>query len=217
MRILETYCGDQITPTIRRAIAIAVNDSDSVQFDFNGVTVAVEASSDSDLIYRDWQRAMSGYLGEKPTIGPHPKRELSDEELTRDAEIQADNDARRAKRDAEASQLRERQSLALRGALGNAGTIRLRDAAAWASFVAANQEPYGARVVRYADEWARLMQVRIDNGETIAECAEELSRLADDDGITGFMYVAAVSILARCWAHGDELKAWHESPKTRVA
>lgn len=217
MQTMSTIFCNTIHTEISRAIDQAESSGEPVQFKFNGIAVVVERDSNPDLIYRDWSRAISGYLGESATVGPHPKRELSDGELTRDAEIQADNDARRARRDAEAAQLQERQRLALRGALGNAGTISLRDAAAWASFVAANQEPYGARVVRYADEWARLMQSRISNGETIAECAEELSRLADDDGITGFMYVAAVSILARCWAHGDELKAWHESPKTRVA
>jgi hypothetical protein len=36
-------------------------------------------------------------------------------------------------------------------------------------------------------------------------CANELNFL----GITGFMYGAAVAILAKCWKHGEALRKWH--------
>ena len=44
---------------------------------------------------------------------------------------------------------------------------------------------------------------------TVACCAKEASHLADSEGITGFMYGCAVSMLAQCWKHGEELRRWH--------
>lgn len=72
-----------------------------------------------------------------------------------------------------------------------------------------NTDPYGHRVMIYAEDWANFMEREMSKGRTIAECAKETSREADTDGITGFMYGAAVSTLAHTWAHGDELRRWH--------
>ncbi len=41
------------------------------------------------------------------------------------------------------------------------------------------------------------------------DIAEKTSHAADNEGITGFMYGCAVSILAHCWKHGEELRKWH--------
>jgi hypothetical protein len=43
----------------------------------------------------------------------------------------------------------------------------------------------------------------------LSDIAEECSTLADIEGITGFMYGCAVNILTQCWAHGKELREWH--------
>lgn len=53
------------------------------------------------------------------------------------------------------------------------------------------------------------MEGRIAKGETVAVCAKEMSHLADTEGITGFMYGCAVSILSQVWVHGEELRRWH--------
>ena len=209
MRTLDAMCGDEIRSTIGQAIAEANKHDEPVGFDFNGVNVVVEKNSSADLIYRDWHRGLKGYLGKDATIGPHPKTELSAEEQASDAEIEAANEKRRQERQAEHDKKQATATATLQGALGNAGPIELKDADTWAECKANNRDVYGGRCVRYAEEWARLMQVRIANGETVAECADELSHLADDDGITGFMYGAAVSMLAKCWKHGEELRRWH--------
>ena len=39
--------------------------------------------------------------------------------------------------------------------------------------------------------------------------AEKCSHDADTDGITGFMYGAAVSILSNHWKYGELLRKWH--------
>ncbi len=79
----------------------------------------------------------------------------------------------------------------------------------WALSVANNQDPYGAATMKYAAMWARLMEGEINAGASLESCAKRLSHLADTDGITGFMYGCAVSILSQCWVHGEALRVWH--------
>lgn len=91
-------------------------------------------------------------------------------------------------------------------------TLTLRDPAGWHKAVEVNKaDPYSNAVIVYAEKWARIMEARMKqvDGLTVAECAEAASHLADDDGITGFMYGAAVSTLSAVWIHGDALRAWH--------
>jgi hypothetical protein len=86
----------------------------------------------------------------------------------------------------------------------------MADPEGWAKFCKVNSEhPYSAGVVRYAEKWARLMEGQIEEGRTVAECADETSSLADDEGITGAMFGFAVGILSRVWKHGADLRAWH--------
>lgn len=79
----------------------------------------------------------------------------------------------------------------------------------WEKGLANNTDPYGRRCYTYAADWAHLMEIEIAKGFTIEQCAEECSRKADTDGITGFMYGVAVSLLSQAWKHGDELRRWH--------
>lgn len=78
-----------------------------------------------------------------------------------------------------------------------------------------NQDPYGRGVYTYLERWAELMERAIENNpdmapeEVICKYARDLSHEADTEGITGFMYGCAVSILAQTWAYGDMLKKWH--------
>lgn len=80
----------------------------------------------------------------------------------------------------------------------------------YAAYTAINQgDGYSARVVSYSEDWAALMEPRIAAGESIADIAQETSRAADTDRITGFMYDCAVTGLTKFWVHGDELLKWH--------
>jgi len=87
--------------------------------------------------------------------------------------------------------------------------MELRDEQGWNETVEANQDPYGKAGVSYAERWADLMEKRMADGESLADIAEETSHAADTEGITGFMYGCAVSILAQVWKHGEELRRWH--------
>ena len=59
-------------------------------------------------------------------------------------------------------------------------------------------DAYGLAIFSYAERWADLMEAGLeaDPNTDFAELAERTSREADTDGITGFMYGAAVSVLA---------------------
>jgi len=46
-------------------------------------------------------------------------------------------------------------------------------------------------------------------GSTLQSVAKQASFDADIEGITGFMYGAAVSVLSQTWEHGEELRRWH--------
>lgn len=87
--------------------------------------------------------------------------------------------------------------------------IELKDPDAWNKFVENNTDPYGAGVVRFAERWAKLMQVEMASGKKLKDIAQQTSHDADNEGITGFMYGCAVSTLAQTWEHGEKLRRWH--------
>ena len=87
--------------------------------------------------------------------------------------------------------------------------MKIKDVEGWQSTIDNNKDPYGAAVMQFAERWADLMEVELSTGKTVKECAKETSRRADTEGITGFMYGCAVSILAKAWEHGEELRIWN--------
>lgn len=76
-----------------------------------------------------------------------------------------------------------------------------------------NKSPYGRACFTYAERWAELLEEKINKSDNIMNCiienADKLGRKADTDGITGFMYGCAVSILSQCWEYGEYLRKWH--------
>lgn len=86
----------------------------------------------------------------------------------------------------------------------------------WQSYQEKNQDGYGAGVIDYAERWAELMEAEINARReqhsvetTLKDHANRLSHEADTDGITGFMYGAAVHTLSEVWLYGEELRRWH--------
>jgi hypothetical protein len=84
-------------------------------------------------------------------------------------------------------------------------------AAQWEEGLEKNKDPYGRACYRYASEWATRMEARMaaKPDEPFGDMAKETSHEADTEGITGFMYGCAVTILAGCWVHGEKLRRWH--------
>ena len=87
--------------------------------------------------------------------------------------------------------------------------MTLKDEQAWNRTVQANQDPYGKATVDFAERWASAMEVNIMAGAPLADIASTCERNADTEGVTGFMYGAAVAILAKVWVHGEDLRRWH--------
>jgi len=82
--------------------------------------------------------------------------------------------------------------------------------AKWKEGIDNNQDSYGNACYRYASEWATLVEKAVAKGEAITpELFEKTSHDADTEGITGFMYGVAVSILRHVWVHGEALGKWH--------
>ena len=87
--------------------------------------------------------------------------------------------------------------------------MEVKDIKVYEDWKANNTDPYGSAVFRYAERWANLMEEKITEGYKLEDIAESTSHQADIEGITGFMYGAAVSILSQCWQYGEELRKWH--------
>jgi hypothetical protein len=87
--------------------------------------------------------------------------------------------------------------------------MELKNVEGWVKSKAANTDPYGGAVISYVENWANLVERDIAAGKKLEDVAKATSHEADTDGITGFMYGAAVSVLAQVWVHGDALRRWH--------
>jgi hypothetical protein len=199
----EILPGADIQSTISDTIRLSKQERQLVVFEFNGIVVSVLGDSDAGLIYRDWSRAMDRYIG--PIVGPHPIPELSKAALAVDEMMERHNKRLRDEFDAQrrAEDLTHRQRVQTK--LADAPPIDLADPEAWQSFVDTN----GAGIMVYPEQWARLMQLNLAQGKSLADIAEETSHEADTEGITGAMYGFFVGVLAQCWTHGEELRHWH--------
>jgi hypothetical protein len=91
--------------------------------------------------------------------------------------------------------------------------MKVKDETEYLDWKNKNIDGYGSAIFRYAEAWADLMEEKIDTSSPIQNqinsIADQLSRDADTEGITGYMYGIAVSVLAHCWIYGEELRRWH--------
>ena len=54
------------------------------------------------------------------------------------------------------------------------------------------------------------MEIQLANGHELKDIAKETSHEANTEGITGFMYGCAVSMLSELWEHSEALRQWHK-------
>ena len=87
--------------------------------------------------------------------------------------------------------------------------MKYKDKKGWDSWLAEQSSDYGKACFTFAKRWAELMEEKIHGGIKFEDMAKSTSYKADEEGITGFMYGMAVSILAKTWEHGEELRQWH--------
>lgn len=203
---MHVNAGDDITSTINRAGGLAEYAGDVITFEFNGVTIRLLADTNPDLVYRDWQRALEGCIPK--VIGPEYAAELTKAEQEHDAEVREEGVRRRAEAQAAYDRAAQKKADAVANEIGDE-TMAFSDVAEWEKGLAAQTDGYGQAVFSYAKRWARLMQARMCDGKSVADVAEKASYDANVEGITGFMYGAAVSILAKSWQYGEALRTWH--------
>lgn len=192
MKTYEPMAGESITETAKQMIALAKKTKGVVKAKFNDIEITAKPGDKFDTIVEYYQTESKRRHDEYVSSPEYKKRQREAEEAQR------------------------RQDLMLKGALAAAPEkMTLRDEEGWKKAVAANTDGYGGGVISFAERWARLMEGRMVNGDTLEACAEEAFSLADNEGITGFMYGCAVSILSQVWVHGEQLRHWHNL-KTQI-
>ena len=83
-----------------------------------------------------------------------------------------------------------------------------------------SHDDYSKGTVDFAIRWAEEMETLLEKEEQngvhktpmkIGDVAKYAEKLADTDGITGFMYGCAMAILSKYWEYGEDLRIWHNS------
>lgn len=206
---IESTIGGHISRTIEQAQQIAKEKGQDVEFDFNGVNVVVNATTNPELLLRDF---MNAYKMDWKEVGPVCEENYSQDTLDRldkrTKELEAEAEERQRQYELAEDKKREDFQKLVEG-------VEMEYAeggkAKWDEGSAKNQDGYGAAIYRYASDWARLMQALLKTNptQTVRDIADKASHNADIEGITGFMYGAAVSILSTCWVNGEDLRKWH--------
>jgi hypothetical protein len=202
---MRTGAGDYFAHVAERAKQLAEEKNLVVEFDFNGITCLVDKNSNLELLNRDYGNAhRMGWF----TIGPDFQENYS-------SEVQAELDRKTKEfEEMQAQQEREneKKEKTKREVLHEKikdETLHLLDPDVFEKGKSVNTDPYGGRVYSFAEDWAKLMQKELAAGKELKDIADQTSREADYDGITGFMYGAAVSVLVHTWKHGEALRKWH--------
>lgn len=183
----EPSAGIHILNACQAAVALAIQEDCAVEFTFNDIPLTAKPGDTAEDVQKMWETERER------------RREVWQ------ASPERVEEQRRAEKAA------AEKATKLEALLAKApGAPTVRDQPVWEKFQALNSgDPYGRGILTYAGLWARLMEGRINAGEALPDVADECSRLADEEGITGFMYDCAVSLLAQAWIHGEELRRWH--------
>jgi len=185
MRTIEGQAGEHISKVAERCVQ-AVAAGEDVEVKFNDAVFAVTTGMTAGDVVAEYHRISeerhAAYVATPEFKAAQRRREEED---------------RQRHRDREAALVAAPPSMTLKNAEG------------WATARAVNTDGYGNAVMEYAERWARIMEGMIAGGAKLSDVADRASSLADVEGITGFMYGAAVSTLAHVWVHGEELRRWH--------
>lgn len=204
---LKTSAGNDFHDCAREAQEIAEIRNLICWFDFNGVKVEVNASTNLEWLFRDYLNSwMMGWKKVGPdTVESYDNStqlELNRKKKEREEKEAADQAAHDKKCQEQKKLIEEKL---------NGVTLELSDSESWAAFTENNKDPYGACCVEYAEKWGRLMQIELAKGVKVSDCADYTQNDLDYLGITGFMYGCAVQMLSQCWTHGEDLRIWHNS------
>lgn len=181
----EPMPGENIRETARRMVAMAKKSKDTVKAAFNEIALTATENSDVDLIVKFYD----------------------DESQRRSEAYRNSPEGKEAERRAEEFR-KKAEAARAEGIL----PFKVRDAESWQKSVGNkdnNKDGYGSGVIRYAARWANLMEKKMSAGAKLEDIADSTSHEADAEGITGFMYGCAVSMLSQEWEHGEQLRRWH--------
>ncbi len=171
-----------------------------IQFEFNGVTILVtKENADKDKIVEEWRAGI----------------DANEERYCLELEAYMKTPEYRAKRAKQLKIDRRRKTVEKKViSIDESTELEFKDEEAkanWEKWVEINStDDYSKGVVTYACRWAKFMQhLMYKNNKPLYLIANEASNVSDIDGISGFMYGCAVSILVQCWKYGEELRIWH--------
>jgi len=182
MKKYEAMCGENVSETAKRMVKLAKKSNDRVKATFNGIGLVTGPNgkpSDITKFYHEEGERRSEAYRKSPRGIADAKRAEEESKIA-------------------AAALKE-------GIL----PFSLKDEAGWKLSVEKNQDGYGSGVTRFAARWANMMEAEMAKGKKLKDIADKMSHKADVEGITGFMYGCAVSILSQVWTHGEELRRWH--------
>ena len=92
----------------------------------------------------------------------------------------------------------------LKHKLANAPEIDVTNQNVWQKY----RKEY-PELIRYAEDWARLMQLELAKGKKLKDIAEDTAKEADCNGISGEAHWLATTVLAENWKYGQQLRMWH--------
>lgn len=202
---LESAPGYYFPDVAARALAIAKQQDTTVEFDFNEINCRVNKDTNIEHLFRDYSNAhVLGWNAVGPICYVEYPDFISKAIDTYNEQLE--------KKSEEARQEQERKDNSEKAEFEKKVEgieIEFSDKQAYDDWKAKNTDPYGACCFEYAEGWAKLMQAEIRNGKHVKDVAKDTSYQMNFLGITGLMYGMAVSILAKCWRHGEELRKWH--------
>lgn len=202
---LDTSAGNNFSTVSEKAKQIAIEKDTTVEFEFNGVKCLVDKNTNLEWLYRDYSNSWTmdwKVVGADclPTYEPEVQEEFEKRSKAQ-AEKRAIEDA--AYRAKEAKEKKDFEAK-IKGV-----ELELSDAEGWNKSREVNSDGYGAAALDYAEGWAKLMQIEIAKGKTVAECYDYTQKGLGFLGITGFQFGCAVSVLSQTWKHGEELRKVH--------
>jgi len=79
----------------------------------------------------------------------------------------------------------------------------------WEKFIESNsKDPYSSGALSFMIRWANLMEAELeDGGKLTKKSVENLSDIADVEGISGAMYELSKGYLRHYWQHGEKLQS----------
>ncbi|MBS9783809.1 hypothetical protein KGV55_00485 [Candidatus Gracilibacteria bacterium] len=182
--------------TIDQAIEQMINAADketTLISELSSVYVIVNYNSEKRLILRDWHRAAKGFIGN--SVGPYPKAQLSAEELANDARIEAENEEWK----------KAKKRINLNRKIESCPPME-KNKEEWSNLLKQHKDKdFILNIFKYAENWARLMQLEISKGKKLSEIAESTSKEVNINGISEFEHSYAVLILSDTWKYGEDL------------